>query len=94
MDPKAHLPGGLRVREAVAGARQWWDRTGRHLIGAPDWRNADLGVPSGIMRGLAWDELSGAEKVRVVKVWHREVWLAQAMPQDAGRRIVARRGAV
>ena len=29
-------------------------------------------IPSGILRGLPWDELTSGEQLRIVKVWHRE----------------------
>jgi len=29
-------------------------------------------IPSGILRGLPWDELTSDEKLRIVNVWHRE----------------------
>ncbi len=78
------LSGGLCLREVIARTRGWWDQTGRHLIRARDWRDADLGVPSGIMRGLAWDELSGAERQRVMQVWLRMIWQA---PSGVTRRV-------
>lgn len=69
-DPFKRLSSGLTAAEAVSRAREWWDRTGRHIIRNPEFRDPDVGFKSGILRGLPFDELERDEKLSVVKAWH------------------------
>jgi hypothetical protein len=86
---------GLPVREAVALAACWWQDIGRQLAN-PELKDPDLGVPSGIMRGLPWDELTRDERLRVVKAWHDAHGKAAAAYEKALRerqRLLAEGGA-
>lgn len=67
MDVDARLDTGMKVKEALARAEHWWDKTGRKEFKRID--NADE-IPSGILLGLAWDELNKFEKLRITKVYH------------------------
>ncbi len=71
-DPHARFASGMEVGEAVRLACAWWDGVGRHLVRNPDFRNPDIGLKSGIMRGLPFADLSQAEASRVVVTWHAE----------------------
>lgn len=51
-------------------AARWWDRTGRHLIRNPEFRDPDIGFPSGITRGLEWEHLGRRERSQVVQMHH------------------------
>jgi hypothetical protein len=68
-DPDARLPSGLTLREAARLASAWWDRTGRHIARNPEFRNPDVGFASGILRGVAWEHLTGDERRAVVATW-------------------------
>ena len=57
---------GMTEREMVALAERWWDRTGRHLMRAEHLHNPDIGLASGILRGLSWVELDARERQAVV----------------------------
>jgi hypothetical protein len=67
---------GVTERELVAIGGAWWDRTGRHLIRAPEWRNPDAGLPSRITRGLPFAELTPIERQRVTIA----CWLHKIVP--------------
>jgi hypothetical protein len=64
------LESGLSIREAVARTRKWWDGAGRRLFANPEWRDPELGLLSGITRGLAFDELALEEAAAVTEHWH------------------------
>lgn len=64
-DPDARVL-GMTERETVVLAARWWDRTGRHLARNPDLRDPALGLASGILRGLPWDQLDARERQAVV----------------------------
>lgn len=68
-DPDARLPSGLTWRDGVRLAADWWDRTGRHLARNPEFRDADVGFPSGLLRGLEWEHLTGEERLTLVRTW-------------------------
>lgn len=74
---------GMTARETVALAARWWDRTGRHLMRAPGLRDPDSGVPSGILRGLAWHALDARERQAVI-VAHFVHKLAPRLAPPAG----------
>jgi hypothetical protein len=63
------MPSGLMFREAARHAQAWWDLHGRFLIRNPEFQDPDLGVPSGILRGLPFMQLTRKEILRVVEVW-------------------------
>jgi hypothetical protein len=71
-----HLSSGMRMDEALRHARKWWDKTGRHIVGATlqHMQAADLvdATKSGIMRGLTWDHLSPEEQAKIVARWHED----------------------
>jgi hypothetical protein len=64
-DPDARVL-GMTERDMVRLAARWWDRSGRHLMRAPDLRDPAVGLASGILRGLPWDELAARERQAVV----------------------------
>lgn len=82
-DPDMRLPSGLKLKEAVERARQWWDREGRHVARNPEFRDPDIGAPSGIMRGLTFDELSREEAAAVIEAWHHDKVMA-LIPAEFG----------
>lgn len=84
----ARMSSGLPVREAVALAAAWWQDIGRRLAN-PELRDPDLGIASGITRGLGWDHLTRGERVRVVRAWHDEFGARAAARAGLG---VGRRG--
>lgn len=66
------LDSGMKVSEAIARARQWWDARGRRQIAtfaAAGCDDANF-IPSGILNGEEWDRLTKAEKLKVCKTWH------------------------
>lgn len=65
----ATMPSGLGQAEARRHARQWWDTKGRHIIRNPEWRDPDLGFPSGLTRGLEWALLTLTEQAQVIRAW-------------------------
>ena len=75
-DPDMRLPSGLKLKEAVARARLWWDREGRHVARNPEFKDPDVGAPSGIMRGLPFDELTREEAAAVIETWHHDKVMA------------------
>jgi hypothetical protein len=66
------MPSGLTFKEAAFHARNWWDRRGRFLIRNPEFNDPELGLPSGILRGLPFDQLTRREIGRLVEVWDKE----------------------
>ena len=70
------LDTGMKVTEALHRAEQWWQKIGRHLIHKHDSETASLNpesanfIPSGIVNGLPWDELTKREKLAITKHWH------------------------
>lgn len=87
-DSDLRLRSGMKAREAVDRAAIWWERRGRNemrlarLIGNPgaaafnpnptSEAEAMNSFPSGILKAHAWVDLSRDEKLRVVKIWHRQ----------------------
>lgn len=65
----------MTEREVVALAERWWDRTGRRLMRHPDLRNPDVGVASGILRGLRWSQLNARERQQVILAYHQHYLL-------------------
>lgn len=78
------LDTGLRVGEAIDRAREWWNNTGRaqmlqqslhqrnrmgRAFASADPTSTDF-LPSGIVHGAAWDDLTQQEQMRIVKAWH------------------------
>ncbi len=66
------LDTGMSVREAVKRVSRWWDLRGAKQMRAMcEKQHPEQGfVPSGILQGMAWDNLTRDEKARVIKVWH------------------------
>lgn len=63
---------GVPWSEVWADAERWWDSRGRHLLRKnPDWVDQEVGIPSGITRGLAWAHLTADEVLRVVDTFER-----------------------
>ena len=79
-DPDARLDTGMKVQEAITLTQRWWNGTGRHLMkkdgpkGESQAVTLDPGddnfIPSGILNGVPWDELSQRERLTIVKHWH------------------------
>jgi hypothetical protein len=82
-DPDRRLVSGLTLKEACARASGWWDGTGRHLFRNADWGNPDLGLASGITRGLPFAELAREEAAAVIEHWHEHHVLA-LIPREFG----------
>lgn len=85
-----HLPGpdgkpGITRREAIIASHKWWDETGRHLIRTGFVRNASVQdfIPSGILLGKPWAELTAVQAAEVADRWYQYVWLPK---QRAGAR--------
>lgn len=80
LDMDERLESGMEVREAIASACYWWNKTGRHQVRKDGAKGHDLSfsvdpqnpnfVPSGILNGEPWDLLNSREKVQVTKAWH------------------------
>lgn len=80
IDLDERLDSGMKVREAIANACHWWNRTGRQMMrkdgGKGSETSASLNpdnenfIPSGIVNGLRWDELNQRERAQIVKAWH------------------------
>ncbi|HKY45619.1 MAG TPA: hypothetical protein VJM50_21195 [Pyrinomonadaceae bacterium] len=72
------LDTGMKVTEALHRAEQWWQAKGRFLIKKHDSETASLDpenanfIPSGIVNGLPWDELTKREKLHITKAYHHE----------------------
>lgn len=66
------MPSGLTWMEAARHARLWWNGKGRFLLGNPEFKDPDLGIPSGILRGLPFEQLTRAEIGRLVACWDQE----------------------
>lgn len=70
-EPGERMDSGMKVVEAVARARQWWDARGRKdLAQIGVMFDGERSIPSGILHGELWDRLTKEEKLRVVKAWH------------------------
>lgn len=80
MDLDDRLDTGMKIREAIANACYWWNKTGRHLMRKDGAKGSELAVtlnpesenfsPSGILNGQTWDHLDTREKLQVTKAWH------------------------
>lgn len=80
MDLDDRLDTGMKIREAIANACYWWNKTGRHLMRKDGGKGSELAVslnpehdnfsPSGILNGQTWDHLDEREKLQVTKAWH------------------------
>ena len=70
------LDTGMTASEALKRAEHWWQKFGRHLIHKQDSETASLDpesanfIPSGIINGLPWDELTKREKLHITKAYH------------------------
>ena len=74
------LESGMKVREAIANACYWWNKTGRQMMRKDGAKGSEIAVslnpendnfsPSGILNGQPWDQLSQREKAQIVKAWH------------------------
>ena len=78
-DPGARLDTGMKVRDVLANACNWWNKTGRHLMKNERRKGRELVsldpedpnyLPSGIVNGEPWDMLDRREKLTVAKHWH------------------------
>lgn len=80
LDPGAKLDTGMKASEALSKAEKWWMGTGRRLMKNHDAKaeaekvsldpDSDNFLPSGIVNGLPWDELTKREKLTITKHWH------------------------
>lgn len=71
---------GMKVRDAIANACYWWNKTGRHMMRKDGPKGSEIAVslnpehenfsPSGILNGQPWDQLDKREKIQVTKAWH------------------------
>lgn len=82
-DPDAKLDTGMSAKEAMERARIWWQKTGRRLMREtaehqlshnagfasenPDDPNY---LPSGVINGVEWDQLTKREMLTIIKHWH------------------------
>lgn len=64
---EGRFPTGHTVKEVVQDASDWWDSEGRYVIRAPGWIDQDVGIKSGITRGLAWEQLNKRERHQIVR---------------------------
>lgn len=65
---------GVTEGELVAIGRAWWDRTGRHLIRNPEFRDPAVGLPSRITQGLPFEQLTPIERQRVtIACWLHKI---------------------
>ena len=78
------LVSGMKTGEALAKAESWWQRLGRKMMIDMKQKQVAKGVgqfvsdnpdnksflPSGILNGLPWGELTDREKVKVTLQWH------------------------
>lgn len=67
---KDRLMTGHTLAEVRDRAATWWDRRGRHVVKNPEFRNPDIGFPSGITRGLPWENLTGDERIKVAREFY------------------------
>lgn len=66
---------GLKVRDAIKLASQWWDGIGRSRM-RQEMRGLDPktgGVPSGILLGHAWDQLDKPCRFQVIRHWYDNI---------------------
>ncbi len=71
---------GMKMRDAIANACYWWNKTGRHIMRKDGGKGSDISVsldpdsdnfsPSGILNGEPWDALDNRERLQIVKAWH------------------------
>lgn len=85
-DSDAELDTGVKVKDVVKEAAVWWDSKGRDLMNAHRFSESVGGkgisadpnhqdfIPSGITRGLPWDELTKEECVSIVKNYHHQMY--------------------
>lgn len=67
-DDEARLDTGMKVKEAVARAREWWEKKGRRMVSE---KAAEVpGDATGILDGLPWELLDKRERLVVIKFWH------------------------
>lgn len=85
-DPHARFPSGMEVGEAVRMAAKWWDREGRHVARNPEFRDPDVGIKSGITRGLPFEDLTAREATMIVVAWH-ERWEREQQALPVKRRL-------
>lgn len=82
-DLDAKLPSsGIGLREAILLARVWWDREGRHVVTNPEFKDPDAGIPSGIARGLPFEELTREEQAAVISRHHQDKLLPLTRDPD------------
>ena len=87
------LDTGMTVREAIASACHWWNRTGRQMMkkagsGKNPFSSADPDnfMPSAIINGEPWEYLGEREKLLIVKTWHNEFVRGRDLPpQQKGK---------
>lgn len=80
LDLDDRLESGMKVREAIASACYWWNKTGRQMMRKDGAKGSEIAVslnpendnfsPSGILNGRPWDQLTQREKAQIVKAWH------------------------
>lgn len=104
-DPDERMTSGMTVGEAVERAAAWWEVKGRRIMaqqrlkgsvnaGAfnvtdPDDPNF---IPSGIIAGKAWGDLTRDERLRVTKSWHHHVIRVADMDPEGYLRAAANPG--
>ena len=85
-DKDAKLSSGMTAEEAVTRASAWWEMKGREIMrqqrlagsknaGAFNVKDPDDPnfIPSGILAGKSFADLTRQEKMRVVYIWHHHV---------------------
>lgn len=88
------LDTGMTIREAIANACYWWNKTGRHLMkransgqnpfSSLDPNSTENFIPSAIINGEPWEQLVDREKLFVVKSWHNEFVRGRDLPAQKG----------
>lgn len=85
-DKDARLSSGMTAEEATNRAMAWWELKGREIMrqqrlhgsknaGAFNVKDPDNPnfIPSGIIAGKMWNDLTREEKMRIVYLWHHHV---------------------
>lgn len=86
------LSSGMRFDEAATKAEIWWEKTGRVLMAhdlkqhqrinnrgefASSDPDASNFLPSGIINGIKWADLTDREKVMITYQWHNNFVVIQ-----------------
>ena len=104
VDMDAKLSSGMTIKEAVDRAMLWWSTKGtnemrlarlqdkgirRKLAAFSDDPDSPNFIPSGILHGRPWDQLTKTEKLQIVKMWHYAFVVLPDMDPEHGARLLA-----